>query len=151
MKVVLMAGGKGTRISELFPNIPKPLIPIEGVPVLEREIISLRDQGFKDIILTIGYMADKIKNYFGDGSKWGVNISYFVEEKPLGNAGALFFLNIEDDFLLLNADAIFDVDFKRMVKYHKEKGGLVTLFTHPNSHPYDSQNRDNSLQFVFEL
>ena len=138
MKVVLMAGGKGTRISELFPNIPKPLIPIEGVPVLEREIISLRDQGFKDIILTIGYMADKIKNYFGDGSKWGVNISYFVEEKPLGNAGALFFLNIEDDFLLLNADAIFDVDFKRMVKYHKEKGGLVTLFTHPNSHPYDS-------------
>ena len=121
MKVVLMAGGKGTRISELFPNIPKPLIPIEGVPVLEREIISLRDQGFKDIILTIGYMADKIKNYFGDGSKWGVNISYFVEEKPLGNAGALFFLNIEDDFLLLNADAIFDVDFKRMVKYHKEK------------------------------
>jgi len=101
MKVVLMAGGKGTRISELFPNIPKPLIPIEGVPVLEREIISLRDQGFKDIILTIGYMADKIKNYFGDGSKWGVNISYFVEEKPLGNAGALFFLNIEDDFLLL--------------------------------------------------
>ena len=138
MKVVLMAGGEGTRISELFPNIPKPLIPIEGVPVLEREIISLRDQGFKDIILTIGYMADKIKNYFGDGSKWGVNISYFVEEKPLGNAGALFFLNIEDDFLLLNADAIFDVDFKRMVKYHKEKGGLVTLFTHPNSHPYDS-------------
>ena len=138
MKVVLMAGGKGTRISELFPNIPKPLIPIEDVPVLEREIISLRDQGFKDIILTIGYMADKIKNYFGDGSKWGVNISYFVEEKPLGNAGALFFLNIEDDFLLLNADAIFDVDFKRMVKYHKEKGGLVTLFTHTNSHPYDS-------------
>ena len=68
MKVVLMAGGKGTRISELFPNIPKPLIPIEGVPVLEREIISLRDQGFIDIILTIGYMADKIKNYFGDGS-----------------------------------------------------------------------------------
>ena len=73
MKVVLMAGGKGTRISELFPNIPKPLIPIEGVPVLEREIISLRDQGFKDIILTIGYMADKIKNYFGDGSK---SVSY---------------------------------------------------------------------------
>ena len=138
MKVVLMAGGRGTRISELFPDIPKPLIPIQGVPVLEREIISLRDQGFTDIILTIGYMAEKIKSYFGDGSRLGVNISYFVEDKPLGNAGALFFLDLKEDFLLLNADAVFDVDFNRMVAYHKQHGGLVTLFTHPNSHPYDS-------------
>lgn len=138
MKVVLMAGGRGTRISELFPDIPKPLIPIDNIPVLEREIISLRGQGFTDIILTIGYMAEKIKSYFGDGSKLGVNISYFVEEKPLGNAGALFFLDLKDDFLLLNADALFDVDFNRMVEFHKQHGGLVTLFTHPNSHPYDS-------------
>ena len=138
MKVVLMAGGRGTRISELFPDIPKPLIPIQGIPVLEREICSLRDQGFTDIILTIGYMAEKIKSYFSDGNKWGVNISYFVEEKPLGNAGALFFLDLKEDFLLLNADAVFDVDFNRMVAFHKQHGGLVTLFTHPNSHPYDS-------------
>jgi len=138
VNVVLMAGGRGTRISELFPSIPKPLIPIDGVPVLEREIISLRNQGFKDIILTVGYMAEKIKNYFGDGEKLGVHISYFVEDKPLGNAGALFFLNLKEDFLLLNADAVFDVDFNRMVAYHKAQGGLVTLFTHPNSHPYDS-------------
>ena len=138
MKVVLMAGGRGTRISELFPDIPKPLIPIQCIPVLEREIISLRDQGFTDIILTIGYMAEKIQEFFGDGSKFGVNISYFVEEKPLGNAGALFFLNLKEDFLLLSADAVFDVDFNRMVEFHKQRGGLVTLFTHPNSHPYDS-------------
>lgn len=138
MKVVLMAGGRGTRISELFPDIPKPLIPIQGVPVLEREIISLREQGFTDLVLTIGYMADKIQNYFGDGSRLGVNITYYVEEKPLGNAGALFFLDLKEDFLLLNADAVFDVDFNRMVEYHKQQGGLVTLFTHPNSHPYDS-------------
>ena len=138
MKVVLMAGGRGTRISELFPNIPKPLIPIDNTPVLEREIISLRNQGFTDIILTIGYMAEKIQEYFGDGSKLGVNISYFVEEKPLGNAGALFFLDLKEDFLLLNADAVFDVNFNRMVAFHKAHGGLVTLFTHPNSHPYDS-------------
>ncbi len=138
MKVVLMAGGRGTRISKLFPDIPKPLIPIQGIPVLEREIISLRDQGFTDIVLTIGYMAEKIKEYFGDGSKLGVSISYFVEEKPLGNAGALFFLDLKEDFLLLNADAVFDVDFNRMVEFHKRHGGLVTLFTHPNSHPYDS-------------
>ena len=133
-----MAGGRGTRISEIFPDIPKPLIPIAGVPVLEREIISLYNQGFTEIILTIGYMADKIKDYFGNGSKWGVHISYFVEETPLGNAGALFFLDLKEDFLLLNADAVFDVDFNRMVEAHKEKGSLATLFTHPNSHPYDS-------------
>lgn len=138
MKVVLMAGGRGTRISELFPDIPKPLIPIDGIPVLEREIISLRDQGFTDIILTIGYMAEKIQAYFGNGEKFGIHVEYFVEDKPLGNAGALFKLNLEDDFLLLNADAVFDVDFNRMVDYHKAHGGLVTLFTHPNSHPYDS-------------
>lgn len=138
MKVVLMAGGRGTRISELFPDIPKPLIPIDGTPVLEREIISLRDQGFTDLILTVGYMHEKIEEYFGDGSKWGVHIEYFVEDKPLGNAGALFFLDLKEDFLLLNADAIFDVDFNRMVDYHKTHNALVTLFTHPNSHPYDS-------------
>lgn len=138
MKVVLMAGGRGTRISELFPDIPKPLIPIDNIPVLEREIISLRDQGFTDIILTIGYMAEKIQEYFGNGEKWGVKIEYFVEDKPLGNAGALFFLDLKEDFLLLNADAVFDVDFNRMVVFHKQHGGWVTLFTHPNSHPYDS-------------
>ena len=141
-----MAGGKGTRISQLFPDIPKPLIDIkdkDGMsrPVLERELISLRDQGFTDILLTVSYMHEKIENYLGDGSSLGINITYFVEEAPLGNAGALF--KIRDwlgdaPFLLLNADAVFDVDFRRMADYHSKKGGLVTLFTHPNSHPYDS-------------
>ena len=136
-----MAGGRGTRISELFPDIPKPLIPIDGVPVLEREICSLASQGFKEIILTVSYLNEKIEKYFGDGSKWGVKIEYFVEEKPLGNAGALFKLRDKigrEPFLLLNADAVFDVDFNRMVDYHRSHNGCVTLFTHPNSHPYDS-------------
>ena len=140
MKTIIMAGGRGTRISERFPDIPKPLIPIDGVPVLEREICSLRDQGFTDLILTISHMGDKIRAHFGDGSRLGVRITYFNEETPLGNAGALFLLRgqLTEDFLLLNADAVFDVDFNRMVKFHKAHGGLVTLFTHPNSHPYDS-------------
>lgn len=141
MKTVLMAGGRGTRIAELFPNIPKPLIPVDGMPILEREIRSLAAQGFDDIILTVGYLADKIIAYFGDGSQLGVKIEYFVEETPLGNAGALFRLRekIDDEpFFLLNADAAFDVDFIRMYDFHKQHGGLVTLFTHPNSHPYDS-------------
>lgn len=140
MITVIMAGGRGTRISELYPDIPKPLIRILNVPVLEREILSLRDQGFKDIILTISYMGEKIMDYFGDGSDLGVSIQYYCEETPLGNAGALFKLRnqLDSDFLLLNADAIFDVDFNRMVKFHEDNGGLVTLFTHPNNHPYDS-------------
>lgn len=141
MKTILMAGGRGTRIAELFPNIPKPLIPVAGIPILEREIKSLCTQGFKDLILTVGYLADKIMTYFGDGGQLGVKIDYFVEETPLGNAGALFWLREkigEEPFLLLNADAAFDVDFSRMVEFHKGHGGLVTLFTHPNSHPYDS-------------
>lgn len=138
MKVVIMAGGRGTRISELFPDIPKPLIPIDGIPVLEREVCSLASQGFRDIILTVSYLHEKIEEHFGDGSKWGVKIEYLVENTPLGNAGALFKLNLKEDFLLLNADAMFDVDFNRFVAFHKEHGGLVTLFTHPNSHPYDS-------------
>ena len=138
MKVVIMAGGRGTRISELFPDIPKPLIPIDGIPVLEREVCSLASQGFRDIILTVSYLHEKIEEHFGDGSKWGVKIEYFVENTPLGNAGALFKLNLKEDFLLLNADAMFDVDFNRFVDFHKQHGGLVTLFTHPNSHPYDS-------------
>ena len=136
-----MAGGRGTRIAQLFPGIPKPLIPIDGMPILEREIRMLAAQGFKDIILTVGYLADQIIKYFGDGSQLGVQIDYFVEEQPLGNAGALFRLRDkigEEPFLLLNADAAFHVDFNRMLDFHKKHGGLVTLFTHPNSHPYDS-------------
>lgn len=141
MKTILMAGGRGTRIAELFPNIPKPLIPVDGMPILEREIRSLAEQGFDDVILTVGYLADKIIAYFGDGSQLGVKIEYFVEETPLGNAGALFRLRDkigDEPFLLLNADAAFDVDFNRMYDFHKQHRGFVTLFTHPNSHPYDS-------------
>lgn len=129
----------------MFPDIPKPLIPIKNAdgiekPVLEWEIESLASQGFKEIILTVSHMHEKIEDYFGDGSRLGVNIEYFVEEQPLGNAGALFKLRDEltEPFLLLNADAVFDIDFNRFVEFHRNHGGLVTLFTHPNSHPYDS-------------
>ena len=146
MKTVIMAGGRGTRISNLFPDIPKPLIPIKdrnGIdkPVLEWEIRSLVAQGFDEIILTVSYLSEQIINFFGNGDVYGAHIEYFVEEQPLGNAGALLKMRDRlgsDPFLLLNADAVFDVDFNRMVRYHHEKGGLVTLFTHPNSHPYDS-------------
>lgn len=140
MKTILMAGGKGTRIQSITSAIPKPMIPIDGTPVLEREILSLAKQGFTDIIITVSHLGSVIMDYFGDGSKFGVNIQYYNEEIPLGNAGALFKLRdqLTDPFLLLNADAIFDVDFNRMVSFHQKHNAFVTLFTHPNSHPYDS-------------
>jgi D,D-heptose 1,7-bisphosphate phosphatase len=161
MKTVIMAGGKGTRISSIASDIPKPMIKIDGIPVLEREIGCLRDQGFTDITLTVSHLGQIIMDYFGDGTgispatgrSFGVHIDYYFEKEPLGNAGALF--RIKDrlgdgDFLLLNADSMFDVDFKRFVTYHKEHGGLATLFTHPNSHPYDSgliiAGEDHSVQ-----
>lgn len=148
MKTVIMAGGKGTRISSVASDIPKPMIQVEGKPVLEHEIECLREQGFDDIIITVSHLGNIIMDYFGDGSAispvtgktFGVHIEYYFEEQPLGNAGALFQIKdkLDSDFLLLNADAMFDVDFNRFVDFHKSHGGLVTLFTHPNSHPYDS-------------
>lgn len=148
MKVVIMAGGKGTRVSSVASDIPKPMIKIEGKPVLEHEVECLRDQGFTDIIITVSHLGDVIIDYFGDGSgispitkrPFGVHIEYYFENEPLGNAGALFKIKdkLTSDFLLLNADAVFDVDFNRFVAFHRKHGGLVTLFTHPNSHPYDS-------------
>jgi D-glycero-D-manno-heptose 1,7-bisphosphate phosphatase len=136
-----MAGGKGTRIASVVSDIPKPMIRIEGKPILEWEIECLRQQGFCDIILTVGHLGQIIVDYFGDGSAFGVHITYYQEgDRLLGNAGALFRLRdiLTEDFLLLNADSMFHVDFNRFVDFHKEKKGLVTLFTHPNSHPYDS-------------
>ena len=140
MKTVIMAGGKGTRIASVASDIPKPMIPVAGKPVLEHEIECLRGQGFTDLIITVSHLGQIITNYFGDGSKFGVHIEYFVEIEPLGNAGALLRLKekLTEDFLLLNADAVFDIDFNRFVRSHRTHGGLATLFTHPNDHPYDS-------------
>lgn len=148
MKVIIMAGGKGSRISSIEKNIPKPMIKIVGMPVLEHEIACLKKYGLTDLIISVGYLGNIIMDYFGNGSNispitgqsFGVNIEYFFEETPLGNAGALYKIkdNLKEDFLLLNADSIFDIDFGKFIAYHKQKGGLATLFTHPNSHPYDS-------------
>lgn len=140
MVAVIMAGGKGTRIRSINNEVPKPMIHICGKPILEHQIIRLKSNGIKNIIIVSGYMGNVIKQYFGDGSKWDVSVSYIKEDKPLGTAGALYLLKdiVKDDFLLVNGDIIFDINFERFYKFHKEKGGIATLFTHPNSHPYDS-------------
>lgn len=140
MKTIIMAGGKGTRIASVNATVPKPMIPILGKPILEHEIRCLKEQGYTDIVLVIGHLEQKIKDYFKDGSWLGVDISYFTEEKPLGTAGALYYFKeeITDDFLLLNGDIYFDIDITKFVQAHKQNGALATIFTHPNNHPYDS-------------
>lgn len=140
MKVVIMAGGKGTRISSISNRIPKPMIMIGKKPVLEHELIGLRDQGFTDIVITIGHLGNIIRDYFGNGEKLGIHIKYFEEKEPLGTAGALYYLKeeLKEDFFLLNGDVLMDINFGRMIDYHKRNNADATLLTHPNGHPYDS-------------
>ena len=142
MKTIIMAGGQGKRAAGIDPTIPKPLIPIGSKPILQHEIECLVSQGFTDIIITLSHMAEQIKAFVGDGSRFGAAVTCFYEEQPMGNAGALFKLwergELSGDFLLLNADSMFDVNLERFVAYHRARGGLATLFTHPNNHPCDS-------------
>ena len=139
MKVVIMAGGKGTRIASVVNDVPKPMIKIGGKPILEHQIDNLKSCGLNDIVLVIGHLGDKIREYFGDGSKFGVHITYFVEDHPLGTAGALFQMpQLTEDFLLLCGDVMIDVDFNRFIAFHKEHRAWASLMAHPNGHPYDS-------------
>ena len=140
MQTVIMAGGKGTRIASVNAEVPKPMLEVCGKPILEHQIEVLKRQNLTDIILVIGYLGSVIRDYFQDGSKYGVHISYIEEKELLGTAGSFYYLKdiIQDDFFLLNGDLIFDVDLHRFMNFHKEKHALATLFTHPNNHPYDS-------------
>jgi D-glycero-D-manno-heptose 1,7-bisphosphate phosphatase len=139
MKVIIMAGGRGKRISPVASDIPKPMIPILGKPILEYQIECLKKNGLRDITIIIGHLGEQIKEHFGNGSRFGCAIDYYAETEPLGTAGALFKLNnLDEDFLLINGDIIFDVDFSRLINFHRQKNALATLAVHPNSHPYDS-------------
>lgn len=140
MRAVIMAGGKGTRIASIASDVPKPMIRIGGKPILEYQVDNLKACGLTDITLVVGYLGDVIRNYFGDGSRFGVNISYYVETTPLGTAGALFKMPelMEADFLLMCGDIIMDIDFNRFVQFHKEHKAWASLVAHPNGHPYDS-------------
>ncbi len=140
MIAVVMAGGYGSRIASVNRSVPKPMIEILGKTILEYQISCLAAQGIRELVFVVGYLHQVIQDRFGDGQRFGVHISYIVEDSPLGTAGALYFLKdrIEGDFLLINGDIIFDIDIMRFWKQHKRCGGIATIFTHPNNHPYDS-------------
>lgn len=143
MKAVIQAGGKGTRISEITGDvIPKPMLEISGYPILYHQMMNLKKNGITDITVIIGHLGNVIKDYFGDGKQFGLNISYVEEDpqKPLGTAGSLYFLKdkLKENFVFLLADVFIDIDFEKMEQYHIANNADVTLLTHPNGHPFDS-------------
>ena len=140
MKVVIIAGGKGTRIASVNNEIPKAMIPVAGKPVLEYQIELAKRYGFNQIIIILGYLGTVIEDYFHDGLQWGVSITYFKEETALGTAGAIPCLKdiLSDDFFVFYGDTVMDVALDQMLAYHKKTHADATLFLHPNDHPYDS-------------
>lgn len=142
MQAVIMAGGKGTRLLSLTKDeIPKPMTPVCGKPILQWQIERLKENGITDIVLIIGHLGHKIQEFFGDGSEMGVQIRYIEETIPLGTAGAFYYLRpllSGNLFFLVFGDVLFDIDLERMVLFHEAKKSKATLFVHPNTHPFDS-------------
>lgn len=142
MQAVIMAGGKGTRLTTLTKDeIPKPMVPVMDKPLLEWQIEQLKANGITDVIMVIGHLGEKIKEYFGNGCRYGISVQYVEENEPLGTAGAFYFLKklIKNSyFLLVFGDVFFDIDIARMERFHLERHSMATLFVHPNGHPFDS-------------
>jgi len=139
-QAIILAGGAGTRLRERLGDLPKPMIPIAGKPLLEHQVELCRRFGFTDLIFFVHYRADLIEHHFGDGSKWDVRIRYVVEKEPLGTAGAVLagMELLADRFLVLYGDTMVNVDLARIGKAHADAKAAVTLLLHPNDHPLDS-------------
>jgi mannose-1-phosphate guanylyltransferase/phosphomannomutase len=129
VKAVVMAGGEGTRLRPLTSNQPKPMVPIVGKPCMEHILELLREHGFEDVIVTVAFLPQAIRSYFGDGASLGLNLQYSVEESPLGTAGSVRLASdaLDDTFLVISGDALCDIDLRQIVDFHKEKGAAVTI------------------------
>ncbi|MBS6728929.1 MAG: HAD-IIIA family hydrolase [Lachnospiraceae bacterium oral taxon 082] len=154
---VIMAGGKGSRLRSITNDeIPKPMVPVDGKPLLEYQVEALKEYGIKKIVMIVGHLGEKIMDHFKDGKDFGVDIDYIVEKEPLGTAGAFYYLKDKTDakdFLLIFGDVFFDIDFDRMEDFHFKNDALTTLLAHPNGHPYDSdliQTDDNGKVIGFD-
>ena len=132
MKAVILAGGQGRRLAPYTAVLPKPLMPIGDIPILEVVIRQLKRAGFDDVIMAVGYLAELLMAYFGDGTKLGVHITYSREEQPLGTAGPIGLAlagGLDEPFLAMNGDLLTTIDFKALWDYHHERGGIATLAT----------------------
>lgn len=131
MKAVILAGGKGTRLAPYTKILPKPLMPIGEMPVLEVLIRQLKHQGFDEIILTVGHMAGLLHAFFGDGSQFGVKLTFSLEDCPLGTAGPLALVNgLDETFLVMNGDVLTDLNYLELLNYHQSQGGIATIAMH---------------------
>lgn len=129
MKAVVMAGGEGTRLRPLTSSRPKPMVPVAGRPVMEHILTLLRGHGITEVIVTVQYLSAQIEDYFGDGSDWGMEITYSVEPEPLGTAGSVrrCAADLTDTFLVISGDALTDIDLSRVIQMHRQRKAWVTL------------------------
>ena len=129
MKAVVMAGGEGTRLRPLTSNQPKPMVPIVGKPCMEHILDLLRTHGLTDVVITVAFLPQAIRSYFGDGENLGLQIEYSVEESPLGTAGSVRHASdrLDDTFIVISGDALCDIDLGKIIAFHKEKGAAVTI------------------------
>lgn len=125
---VILAGGLGTRLRPYTISLPKPLVPIGNYPILEIVIRQLSSSGFSRVIIAVNHQADIIQAYFGDGSKWGINIEYSLEKKQLGTMGPLKMIeNLPDNFLVMNGDVLTNLDFSRFLEDHSDNNRLFSI------------------------
>lgn len=125
---VILAGGKGTRLQPYTIALPKPLVPLIDKPILEIIIIQLSKQGFEKVIITVNHQADIIMAYFGNGSKWGLNIEYSLENKPLGTMGPLKLINnLPDNFLVMNGDVLSDMEYAIFLEKHEKSKKIFSI------------------------
>ncbi len=128
MKAVILAGGLGTRLRPLTLEIPKPLIPVQGRTLTEHVMDLLKEAGVTEVYLAIGYLKEQIKDYFGNGKKFGLKIMYIEEDVPLGTAGWMKRIpKIKGDFFVINGDNLFDISLSELMEFHKKNKGLVTI------------------------
>ena len=139
-QVVILAGGKGTRLKEVSGDLPKPMVPILGRPLLQYLIERCVEHGITDIKLLVSYKREVIKDYFGDGSQYGAFIKYIIEDTPRGTAGALIdaLPELNNQFLVIYGDTFFDIDLGAFWGFHQKQMGDASIFLHPNDHPHDS-------------
>lgn len=129
MKAVILAGGKGARLRPYTTVIPKPLMPVGGLPILEILLRQLHFYGVDEVILAVGYMAQLFQAFFQDGSRYGIKISYSFEEQPLGTAGPLSLLldQMDEDFLILNGDLLTTMNYRHLFEFHRRNGAAGTI------------------------